>query len=166
MVERRSYRDDGLPLLGREILKRYWGRRRTGVVEEHIDPAERFGDRAEKRVDRRALRHIGSNRQGSIGRGQRRVPLSWSWRRPARTVRKPASMSASAVCRPIPLPPPVTIAIPLIVRATRVDGDRLPVDVIRLPRCEKDRESADVAGRASAARRNAFADLSATHRIC
>ena len=92
--------------------------------------AEPRADRVQERRDLLGLAHVARQREDVAPVGlelARRTASSGSGRRPQIATRAPVRASSSAVARPIPVPPPVTIATAPAF-ASAVSGERNPGD--------------------------------------
>ena len=87
----------------------------TGVVEQHVDPAQLGLHRVEQRGDRGRIADVGRARRGlrapaAPARSASPSPSSGSARRPASATSKPSAARRTATARPMPEPAPVMTA--------------------------------------------------------
>ena len=113
------------PVVEVEVLERDGRGADAGVVEEHVESAEPVVDLGEERRDRRGIADVARDRHRSSWPASAAAASRASRRRPVRTTVKPASASAIADARPMPLPAPVTRATGVTFGARSIRRARL-----------------------------------------
>lgn len=101
-----------LPIVERDLADRRWPGRDAGIVEQEVDPPE-AGRRVSEQARTEASSVTSQVAAARVPPPSARTASSGSRRRPATRTFQPASARAKAAARPTPLPPPVTIALPV-----------------------------------------------------